>query len=382
LEKKIGVAIVAAGAGTRMGASMPKQYMEIEGEPIVFKSLWAFASCPRVDEIALVVDEDHIEYCLKYIEPRHEKLNGKKVSMVQGGSTRYYSAMKGIMALDEAEYVMIHDGARPFVSQEVIDNVIDRALEVGSAVACVIPKNTIRTEKRTLNRGELFEVQTPQCFRREEILDAYRKGVEEGFRGTDDASFAERAGIRIGIAEGSYENIKITTKEDLPVETRIGKGFDVHKFKNETDGAGTGEKTIVLGGVSIPFDKELEAHSDGDVLLHSVMDALLGAAGLGDIGKLFPDSDPDFKDISSMELLGVVAILLRRGGFTPGNIDVTLIGQEPKIAPYSDAIRENISIILSMPKEKINIKGTTTEGLGFTGRGEGLACEAICSLIK
>lgn len=206
---------------------------------------------------------------------------------------------------------------------------------------------------------------------------AYEEGEANGFFGTDDASYVEQLGIRVSITQGDYGNIKITTKEDLPeqesLETRVGSGYDVHRLVEGRD--------LILGGVNIPYNKGLLGHSDADVLLHALMDALLGAASLGDIGEHFPDTEEAYKGISSLELLDRVAERLKEEGFSVGNIDATIMAQKPKLAPYKEKMKNNIAEALGIPLGSINLKATTTEKLGFVGREEGIAAEAVC-IIK
>ena len=196
----------------------------------------------------------------------------------------------------------------------------------------------------------------------------------EGYYGTDDASLVERAGYEVEIVDGDYQNIKITTKEDLPMENRVGTGFDVHRFEQGRE--------LVLGGVKLPHDRGLAGHSDADVLVHALMYALLGAAALGDIGRYFPDTDEKYRGISSMVLLAEVKALLAENFYSIGNVDVTVIAQKPKISPFIDEMRENIAEVLDIEKSRVNVKGTTTEKLGFTGREEGIAAEAVCSIYR
>ena len=217
-------------------------------------------------------------------------------------------------------------------------------------------------------------MQTPQGFRFGLLKEAFEKAMAEGFYGTDDASLVERLGHAVAIVPGEYTNIKITTPEDLTMEMRIGTGYDVHKLVEERD--------LILGGVNIPYEKGLLGHSDADVLTHALMDALLGAAALGDIGKLFPDNDDSFKGISSIELLKRVKSALDDKGYSLGNADVTVICQKPKLAGYIDEMRKNIAQALDTDVDRISIKATTTEKLGFTGRGEGIAAEAVCILNR
>ena len=203
---------------------------------------------------------------------------------------------------------------------------------------------------------------------------AFEQAFADGFYGTDDAGLTDRIGVRAAIVEGEYENIKITTPEDLKMEYRIGTGYDVHRLEPD--------RKLVLGGVCIPFEKGLLGHSDADVLVHALMDAMLGAAGLGDIGKLFPDSDPAYSGISSILLLEKTGKAVSEAGYCLGNADITVICQRPRLAPYIEQMRENIAAALTVPKDRISIKATTTEKLGFTGRGEGIASEAVCLLNR
>jgi 2-C-methyl-D-erythritol 4-phosphate cytidylyltransferase/2-C-methyl-D-erythritol 2,4-cyclodiphosphate synthase len=217
-------------------------------------------------------------------------------------------------------------------------------------------------------------VQTPQGFDVALIREAYAAAEGEGFLGTDDGGLAERAGHPVTIVEGSYRNIKITTQEDLPMETRIGTGFDVHRL---TEG-----RKLVLCGIEIPFEKGLLGHSDADVAVHALMDAMLGAAAMGDIGRHFPDTDDAYKGISSMILLQKVRELIEQEGFRLGNADITIMAQRPKLSPYIEKMRTNIAAVLGMDAGSINVKATTTEKLGFVGRQEGIAAEAVCTINR
>lgn len=376
---KIAVIIAAAGKGTRLGAPVPKQYLKIGGEPVILKTLKAFESMDAVDHIYIVTNEQYVEHCTQIV-----KDNGidKVDSVVVGGSERQDSVYNAIQEINRKRpgvaYVMIHDAARPFVSEEVITGVIKAMIAKDAAVACVAMKDSIRRAdddgSQSVDRKDYFAVQTPQGFKKSVLIEAYDKALREGYYGTDDASLVERAGYKIELVEGDYQNIKITTKEDLPMENRVGTGFDVHRFDPERD--------LILGGVKIPHDKGLAGHSDADVLVHALMDALLGAAALGDIGRHFPDTDDTYKGISSMLLLKRVGELLNENFYNIGNVDVTVIAQKPKIAPYIEEMRDNISEVLGLEKTRINIKGTTTEKLGFTGREEGIAAEAVCSIYR
>lgn len=375
--KKVYVIIGAAGSGKRMAVPIPKQFHKIKGKTILEHTVEKFAECTFVDKIILVTAEDYQEFCRKLFADLD---NGGRLAIVSGGKERQdsvYSAIKYLTAkgADSGSIVLIHDGVRPFVSKALIQRVCENAMAEGSAIPAVAPKDTIRhIDEGTLDRGKLCCVQTPQGFRFDIIEKAFEKALADGFYGTDDASLVERTGHKVSVVEGEYTNIKITTPEDLTVENRIGTGFDVHRL--------TEERKLILGGVEIPFEKGLLGHSDADVLVHALMDAMLGAGSAGDIGKLFPDSDDKFRGISSLKLLAEVAKVLSDRGYSFGNADMTIICQRPKLAPYIDEMRRNIAEVLNVPEDKISIKATTTEKLGFTGRGEGIAVEAVCLLNR
>ncbi len=377
--KKVTAVIVAAGRGTRFGGDLPKQFLKIENRTVLEMAIEPFQSHPMVDALIVASSEEYVELCSRICE-RFDKMN----AVVIGGEQRQDSVRACLDRTDEG-LVLIHDGARPFVTAQVIDRVIEGAYNQGACVPCVPVKDTVRqtenvkcTSSVTLERSSLFCVQTPQGFDTELIRRAYIKAEEDGFIGTDDGVLAERLGAGVAIAEGDYANIKITTREDLPrMETgdiRIGSGYDVHQL---TEG-----RKLVLGGVEIPFERGLLGHSDADVLLHALMDALLGAAALGDIGKHFPDTDEKYRGISSIRLLEKVKSLISDAGYTVGNTDITVIAQKPKIAAYIPAMRKNIADTLGIGIERVNVKGTTTEKLGFVGRCEGIACEAVCVLYR
>lgn len=365
-DKTVTVIIAAAGSGSRMGGRLPKQYMKTGGEVILRKTAEIFASCPVIDNIIVVADMAYMDLC-------EDVLKGIEHRTVAGGAQRQDSVYEGLKCTD-TDIVLIHDGARPFVTQQIITEVTAAAAEYRAAVCAVRPKDTIRTGQGTLNRDELYAVQTPQGFDTAALKAAYEAAYAEGFYGTDDAGIAEGAGLEIRIVPGSYDNIKITTREDLPMETRVGTGYDVHRLEE-------GRK-LILGGVCIPFERGLLGHSDADVLVHAIMDALLGAAALGDIGKLFPDTDDRYKGISSIELLKAVGEAVSEAGCTIGNIDATLVAEKPKIAPYIEAMRENIAGALDIDTDRVSVKATTTEKLGFAGRQEGMEAQAVCILNR
>lgn len=371
----INVIIGAAGSGIRMGAPVPKQFLKIGGQTILEKTAEKFLKAPSVGKIVIVTSPEYVPLTKELFEREEQR---GKLLVVCGGKQRQDSVYQGILALrregaSDDSIVLIHDGVRPFVSGELIERVAEAAASGGAAVPAVTPKDTIRYRNGgTLDRNLLCCVQTPQAFRMSLIEEAFEKAFSEDFYGTDDAGLAERAGHAVTVVEGDFANIKITTPEDLRVQTRIGTGFDVHRLEEN--------RKLILGGVEIPFEKGLLGHSDADVLVHALMDAMLGAAALGDIGGLFPDNDPAFKDISSMILLEKVGAAVAEKGYSLGNADITVICQKPKLAPYIPLMRSRIAQTLNVSEEQINLKATTTEKLGFTGRGEGIAAEAVCLL--
>lgn len=373
-DNRVIAIIVAAGRGKRLGSSLPKQFLKVRGRTILEMSVEAFEQNKYVDEIFVAANADYCELTEKLCRG-FSKL--KKI--VAGGAERQDSVRAALDCLrGENGIVLVHDAARPFVSEAVINAVIEGTADFGAAIPTMPAKDTIRqvdgTGSRTLQRETLACVQTPQGFRISLIKHAFEKAQAEGFLGTDDASLVERMGINISMVQGEDANRKITTREDLETEMRIGTGYDVHRL---VEG-----RPLVLCGEQIPYEKGLLGHSDADVALHALMDAMLGAAGLGDIGKHFPDTDERYRGISSMKLLQKTAELLREAGYFLGNADITIIAQRPKIAGYIPKMRANIAEIINCDENKINIKGTTTEKLGFVGREEGIASEAVCILYR
>lgn len=373
-DNRVIAIIVAAGRGKRLGSSLPKQFLKVRGRTILEMSVEAFEQNKYVDEIFVAANADYCELTEKLCRG-FSKL--KKI--VAGGAERQDSVRAALDCLrGENGIVLVHDAARPFVSEAVINAVIEGTADFDAAIPTVPAKDTIRqvdgTGSRTLQRETLACVQTPQGFRISLIKHAFEKAQAEGVLGTDDASLVERMGINISMVQGEDGNRKITTREDLETEMRIGTGYDVHRL---VEG-----RPLVLCGEQIPYEKGLLGHSDADVALHALMDAMLGAAGLGDIGKHFPDTDERYRGISSMKLLQKTAELLREAGYFLGNADITIIAQRPKIAGYIPKMRANIAEIMNCNENKINIKGTTTEKLGFVGREEGIASEAVCILYR
>ena len=283
---------------------------------------------------------------------------------------------------EDAEIALVHDGARPFVTPEVIARVIDSVRRFGSGVAAVPARDTVKRADgagwvlETLDRSELWQMQTPQGFFVRDLRAAHEAAAG---RYTDDAALMEAAGYKVRLVMGAYDNVKMTSPEDVRMTQgmltpRIGTGFDAHRLAEGRE--------LWLGGVKIPYDKGLLGHSDADAALHALMDAMLGAAAMGDIGKLFPDSDERYKGISSILLLQEVGKRLTEAGFTIGNADVTIVCQAPKLAPFIPQMREKIAVALQIPADRVSVKATTTERMGYEGRGEGVSAQAVAIIFQ
>ena len=383
MKQTASAVVLAAGSSSRMG--FDKLGFDLGGETVLGRSLRAFDACPRIGEIVLVTGRDTA------LAGREAARCRKPVRLVQGGDTRAESARRGVEAAD-GELVAIHDAARPFVSQAVIEAALQGAAQWGAAAPAVPLKDTVKRgtpgDGRTVpasclvdvtpDRSSLYAVQTPQCFDRDTYLRVSGQLDPERARMvTDDASLFELAGLPVRLTAGDYANYKITTREDLPGggiqqgenAMRIGHGYDVHRL---VEG-----RPLILGGVNVPFEKGLLGHSDADVLAHAVMDAVLGAAALGDIGQHFPDSDPAYAGADSLALARHVAGLLRQAGWRVGNIDATILCQRPKLAPHIPAMRRNLAEAFGLPADGVSVKATTEERLGFTGEGLGIAAHAV-----
>ena len=361
-----------------------KLSFDLGGETVLGRSIRAFEESPLVSEIVLVAGKNR-----EYVEAQAAACT-KPVQVVQGGATRAESAKNGVLAA-HGELVAVHDAARPFVSEAVIEAVVEAAAKCGAAAPAVPVKDTIKQATRgdgkkvpakcvvetTPDRSTLYAVQTPQCFDRAAYLAALEElDAEKARLVTDDCSLFELTGRPVQLTQGDYANLKITTREDLPrpqqkkgKPMRIGHGYDVHRLVE-------GRK-LILGGVEIPYEKGLLGHSDADVLAHAVMDAVLGAAALGDIGKHFPDTDPEYAGADSLMLARHVARIVRENGWKVENIDSTILCQKPKLAPYIPAMREKLAEAFGMPLDAVSVKATTEEHLGFTGEGLGIAVHAV-----
>lgn len=362
--------IVAAGSSRRMGFDK-LSYRLPDGRTVLETSCALFAAHPAVDELVLVAGGNR---------PQCEAIAAacpKPCTVVQGGATRADSVRSGLAAA-KGQLVAIHDAARPFASAEIITAALQAAAESGAAAPAVPVKDTIKVADKdgkvvaTPDRATLYAVQTPQCFDRALYLQALEAvSGEKASLVTDDCSLFELAGLPVTLTAGDYANLKITTKEDLQKEKtmRIGHGYDVHRLVED--------RKLILGGVEVPYEKGLLGHSDADVLLHAVMDAVLGAAALGDIGQHFPDTDPAYKGADSLALTREVAKIIAAHGYKVGNIDATILCQRPKLAPHIPAMRQNIADAFGLPLDAVSVKATTEEHLGFTGEGLGIAAHAV-----
>lgn len=373
--------IPAAGCGRRMNANINKQFMSVAGQPVLTRALLSLADF--TDEFVIVARSGEEEAC------REAARGIGNCKVVTGGATRQDSVYNGLKQA-RGEYVMVHDGSRPLVGAPLIRRVIAAAQSGGAAIPALPVVDTVKQVSggkvlSTLPRHTLYAVQTPQVFDRELLLKAYKHAEDNGIQGTDDASLVESLGNPVLIVEGEGTNLKITTPEDIQraesflgqsqaSAIRTGIGYDVHRLV-------PGRK-LILGGVIIPFDRGLLGHSDADVLIHAIMDALLGAAALGDIGRHFPDTDQVWAGADSCALLARVTDMLREKGHKIINIDAVVIAQLPKISPYIPQMIDKITRNTKLESANINIKATTTEGLGFPGRGEGIAAQSVCTLIS
>ncbi len=419
--EKVTAVIVAAGRSSRM-AGLDKQFATLSDQrPLLAHTVAVFEASPLIAEYVLVLNEANL---LRGRALAFEENWQKLKKIVTGGARRQDSVYNGLLALGESsapDWVMIHDGARPFVTAKILEDGLQAALEFGASVAGVPVKDTIKlvlpenlTVQETPDRKLLWAVQTPQTFRYNLIVEAHQQAIIRQFDVTDDASILEQLGHPVKIYQSAYTNLKITTPDDLELLTgnksevgsiksesfsnkpsrnsqlsyqqpttdnrqpsqnfRIGQGYDVHRL---VEG-----RPLILGGVNVPFEKGLDGHSDADVLTHAVINALLGAAALGDIGRYFPPTDPTYKDISSLKMLSLIHDLLKERNWQIQNIDATIAAQKPKLAKFIPEMCRTLAETLGIEAGQINVKATTTETLGFVGRLEGLEAQAIALLTQ
>lgn len=376
--------IVAAGRGSRSGIGYNKVYYPLNGCCVLTHSIRALMGSGMFDGVTVVIsreDEALFEEKLAQDGIRHMVR-----AIAYGGSTRQESVYNGLCALPEdTRLVAIHDGARPFVSAAVIRATLESAEACGSGVISTPVIDTIKQidgegyAVATPARDTLRAVQTPQSFRYDEIMAAHREAIAQNYSSTDDAALYEHiyGRVKLVYAEGAELNKKLTNPEDfvpaMPV-LRVGTGYDVHRLVEE--------RKLILCGVEVPYEKGLLGHSDADVALHALMDALLGAAGMGDIGRHFPDTDPAYKGADSMMLLRTVVKKLADKGYAPSNVDVTIVAQRPKLKDFIPQMNLNVAEALGIPAECVNVKATTTEKLGFEGEGLGISAQSAAMIRK
>jgi len=381
---KTAALILAAGRGTRARGSRPKQYLTIAGVPVLAHAMRVFLAHPDIALVAVVIArEDEALYKAAVAG----LADGKLLTPIRGGATRQASVGNGLRALSAhlPDRVLIHDAARPFVTRDIIDRVLGALAQSPGAIAALPLADTLKAAgpggriAATVDRAGLWRAQTPQGFRFGDILAAHERARAAGLEDmTDDAAVAEWAGLPVALVLGSAANAKLTIPEDfamaeLAAGVRVGQGFDVHRL--------VAGDHVWLCGVRIAHTQALEGHSDADVALHALTDAMLGAIGAGDIGQHFPDSDPRWRGAASSIFVAEALRQVRARGGTIGNVDVTLLCEAPRIAPHRDAMRRRIAELLELEEARVSVKATTTEGLGFAGRREGIAALATAMVV-
>jgi 2-C-methyl-D-erythritol 4-phosphate cytidylyltransferase/2-C-methyl-D-erythritol 2,4-cyclodiphosphate synthase len=384
---KVSLLIPAAGSGSRMGAEVPKPFLPLAGEPVLAHTLRAFAAVDAIHEVVVAVSDtwaSEVEAQLNRVMP------GRRHVVVAGGAERMESVWNALAATSpESDLVAVHDAVRPFVSPSLIRACLSAAFDTGAAIPGVPVTDTLKrvsdgTVLETVDRTGVFSVQTPQVVRRQWLLDAYGTARREGWTATDEAGLIERSGRPLRIVDGDRANIKLTYPYDMAIaesrlqsaisDIRIGYGYDVHPLAPG--------RRLVLGGVDIPHERGLVGHSDADVLLHAITDAILGALALGDIGAHFPDTDSVNKDRDSREFVRGAVALIQDAGYRVLNIDATLVAEQPKILPHVPRMRERIAQDAGLTTDRVSIKATTNERLGFQGRSEGMSAMATALLAR
>lgn len=372
--------IVAGGAGRRMGAETPKQYLPLAGIPLLDRTLALFAESKDIDAIVVALPPDTDAGT----KARYAAFS-KVAALVEGGSERTDSVRSSLDAVPaDAAVVLVHDAVRPLASLELIRRCVDGAFSRGAVVPVVPVRDTVKSWDEgkgslvTRDRSEFLRAQTPQAFRREIIVAAYEAAARDGITGTDDAALVERMGIPVHPVDGEEENMKITTPPDMRMaegllgalpDIRTGIGYDAHRLVEA--------RPLFLGGVEIPHEKGLLGHSDGDVLLHAAADAVYGAIGDRDIGFHFPPGRVETKGIDSRSIVEHARGRMEEGGFALLSLDMVVVCEAPRIASYADSIRTTVAGLLGVDPSRVNVRGKTTEGMGFEGRGEGISAKAV-----
>ena len=385
--------IAAGGRGQRFGGPLPKQLSSINGRSVLERSVELFLSHPEIDEVVVALPAELVANPPSYLRTAQ-----KPIRLVVGGGRRQDSVLNAFHAVSsEAEFIVIHDAARPLATAGLVSRTIAAAVECGAALAAMPARDTVKRAtpqappfvRETIPREGVYLAQTPQVFSRRVLRDALALGKQSA-DATDEAALAERAGHPVRLVEGESTNIKITTPDDVPVMhamaralggsdssegvARVGTGYDLHRL---VEG-----RPLILGGVTVPFERGALGHSDADVVCHAATDAILGAAAQGDIGRHFPDNDPQWKDASSIELLRRAVRIATDAGYAVANVDVTVVLERPKIKDYVDAMRESVAAAIGIGVEQVSIKGKTNEGVDAVGRGEAIAAHATALLVR
>jgi 2-C-methyl-D-erythritol 4-phosphate cytidylyltransferase/2-C-methyl-D-erythritol 2,4-cyclodiphosphate synthase len=384
--------LAAGGRGLRLGADRPKQFLDVGGRSLFDLSVSALLASDRIHELVAAVPAAYVEALTNAWEGQ----SVKRVAFVAGGTRRQDSVANAFAHTSStAELVLIHDAARPFVTADLIARTIDGARAHGAAIAAIPVRDTVkqtgvagedgsRPIRSTIPRDSVFLAQTPQAFRRELLERALHEG--QSVDATDEATLVERLGLAVHVVDGDTRNIKVTTTEDLEAArrqlglaspagvVRIGTGYDLHRL--------VARRPLVLAGVKIPFDFGLDGHSDADIVCHAVTDAVLGAAAAGDIGRMFPDTDPQWKNADSIAMLRGAVANVKAMGYRVSNVDVIVIAERPKLLPHLAAMRAKLAAALEIDVDCVSIKGKTNEGQDAAGRGEAMACHAVALISK
>lgn len=399
---ELAAVVPAAGRGERLDAGGPKAFAEVAGRPLL---AWALARLQEAGSlvglarlvVALPPGDEARERFARHVRPWLR--DAPEPELVEGGDTRQDSVWRALQRLGSRwPLIAVHDGARPCLTADLLRRVVEAARRSGAAVPALPVSDTVKRVRQaagvllavdTVDRSQLRAVQTPQVFAGRLLYEAHERARAEGFVATDDAALVERLGHPVVLVEGDPHNLKVTTPADLEEaarrlaggdavpDVRVGFGYDVHRFAPEDH-----PRPLVLAGVTVSERGGLLGHSDADAVVHAVMDALLGAAGLPDIGTLFPPGDPRYAGADSLALLGEVCARLRQRGWRPLQVDVTIVAERPRVQPHAPAMRARLASALELPPDRVGIKATTPEGLGSLGRGEGLAAYAVCLLRR
>ncbi len=383
-ETRFHLLIPAAGHASRMEKETPKPYLKINGKAILQHTIEKFIDMKGLESVLIMINADHHDLYNDAVRDLNSGL--KNISYKIGSTSRkqsIYNGLKGFSNVKKDDVILIHDAARPLVQASDIIKLLEVMDKAKAATLATPVSDTLYRDNDQIGRDSLWAIQTPQAFKLAPLIAAHEKFKEDD-NFTDDAGLMRANGHKVEIVTGSRNNIKITTREDFDMvraminnetETRVASGYDVHAFESTPS-----DRKLMLGGIKIPHNLALTGHSDADVVLHAVTDALLGTINEGDIGTHFPPSDPQWKDMESALFLQKAADLLTEKGGNITFLDITIMAEEPKITPHRATMQQRIAEILDIPSTRISIKATTTEKLGFIGRKEGIACQALATI--